>query len=521
MNVFRSNRALNLNTCCCGFGLGKALVYSTTATVSAPAKPRDSLYRRILPLGQPTVSIVPVLDRWIEEGRNVSKEQLQHIVKELRRYSRFRHALEVSQWMSDKRCFELSFGDIAVRLDLISKVHGTDQAENYYNNIPKKLKITGAYGALLNCYAREKSVEKAEAIMQRMKELGLSRATLTYNIMLNLYRQTENHDKLDALIHEMEEKDIQYDKFTFSILLTTYTDTSTVEGMDRILQRMESDPKVVLDWNAYSIAANGFLKAGLTEKALAMLTKSESLILTTKRRRSMAFDYLVTQYAAIGKKDNVLRLWELHKKTEKIYNKSYISMITSLLKFDDIAGAEKIFEEWESSELSYDFRVPNFLIGAYCRKGLVEKAEAFINRTKMRGGNPLPLTWYFLATGYVKDNQIAKAVEAMKVAVSTCEPRLKVSKPTLAACLEYLKEKGDVEEVVEFLRLLLAKGVVSADIHEKLLNYMKNAKLFSQALSLMEEDALAGAGETTKILEEKQMDAWVADGEIYGITELK
>ncbi|KAI7992051.1 Pentatricopeptide repeat-containing protein [Camellia lanceoleosa] len=520
MKVFRSNRALNLNRCCCGFGLGKALVYSTTSTASAPAKPRDSLYRRISPLGQPTASIVPVLDRWIEEGRNVSKEQLQHLVKELRRYSRFRHALEVSQWMSDKRYFELSFADIAVRLDLIAKVHGTEQAENYFNNISQKSKHM-AYCTLLNCYAREKYVEKAEVIMQKMKELGLATAALSYNIMLNLYRQTKNHDKLHALIHEMEEKDIQYDKFTCSILLTAYTDTSNIEGMDKILQRMESDPKVVLDWNAYSVVANGFLKAGLTEKALAMLTKSECLILTTKRRRSMAFDYLVTQYAAIGKKDNVLRLWELHKKTEKIYNKSYISMITSLLKFDDIEGAEKIFEEWESSELSYDFRVPNFLIGAYCRKGLVEKAEAFINRAKMRGGNPLPLTWYFLATGYVKDNQIAKAVEAMKIAVSTCEPRLKVSKPTLAACLEYLKEKGDVEEVVEFLRLLLAKGVVSADIHEKLLNYMKNAKSFSQALSLMEEDDLAGAGETTKILEEKQMDAWVADGEIYGITELK
>ncbi|KAL6988673.1 hypothetical protein U1Q18_014429 [Sarracenia purpurea var. burkii] len=370
------------------------------------------------------------------------------------------------------------------------------------------------YGILLNCFAQEKDMEKAEAIMQKMREAGLARTILSYNVMLNLYRLLKKHDKLDALIHEIEEKCIKYDKFTFGILLTTYANIFDIESMDRILQRMESEPKVVLDWNAYSIAANGFINAGLTEKALAMLRKSESLILTSKRR-SIGFDFLMTQYATIGMKEEVLRLWEVHKKTEKIYNKSYISMITSLLKFDDIDGAEKIFEEWESSELFYDFRVPNFLIGAYCRKGLVEKAEAFINRAIMKGGKPLPHTWYFLAAGYVNVSQLPKAVEAMKLAVSAFDPGWKPSQPILAACLEYLKEKVDVKEAAEFLRLLLAKGVVSVDIHDRLFDYMKNGKSFSQASHLIEEDALVCDGEATQILGAKNMNALFANGEIH------
>lgn len=244
-------------------------------------------------------------------------------------------------------------------------------------------------------------------------------------------------------------------------------------------------------------------------------------MLTSKRRRSRAFDFLLTQYATIGKKDEVLRLWELHKKTEKIYNKSYISVITSLLKLDDIEEAEKIFEEWDSSELFYDFRVPNFLIGAYCRKGLMEKAETLIYRARMKGGKPLAHTWYYLAAGYVDVNEMPKAIEALKVAVSAFKPGWKPSGPVLVACLEYLKEKGDVEEAKEFLRLLLGKGVLSIGMHDKLSSYMENADLIAQASRLMEEDAVGMDGEVTENLEPKQMGDLVMDEEIKGMSELK
>ncbi|KAL6988672.1 hypothetical protein U1Q18_014428 [Sarracenia purpurea var. burkii] len=94
MKLVTSVRALNMNTVS-GFDFPKSTLNSTAATVSAPEKSGDSLYRRISPMGNPTVSVVPVLDQWAEEGRTVKKEQLQNIIKELRRYSRFKHALEV------------------------------------------------------------------------------------------------------------------------------------------------------------------------------------------------------------------------------------------------------------------------------------------------------------------------------------------------------------------------------------------------------------------------------------------
>lgn len=59
------------------------------------SKARHSLYRRISPLGDPNVSVVPVLDQWVQEGRPVQIAELRNIIKELRVYKRFKHALEV------------------------------------------------------------------------------------------------------------------------------------------------------------------------------------------------------------------------------------------------------------------------------------------------------------------------------------------------------------------------------------------------------------------------------------------
>ena len=56
---------------------------------------KDNLYRRISPVGDPNISVTPLLDQWVLEGRLVQQDELRHIIKELRVYKRFKHALEV------------------------------------------------------------------------------------------------------------------------------------------------------------------------------------------------------------------------------------------------------------------------------------------------------------------------------------------------------------------------------------------------------------------------------------------
>lgn len=56
---------------------------------------RNNLYSRISPLGDPRISLAPVLDQWVEEGKKVKDYELRTIVKGLRERKRFKQALEI------------------------------------------------------------------------------------------------------------------------------------------------------------------------------------------------------------------------------------------------------------------------------------------------------------------------------------------------------------------------------------------------------------------------------------------
>ncbi|KAJ4832040.1 hypothetical protein Tsubulata_017767 [Turnera subulata] len=412
--------------------------------------PLIELSNRIRHIRDPSASVIPILDQWIQEVEYIHEDQLLLLIKNLRFRKRYAHALEISTWMTAKRHFLPTSPDVAIRLSLISKVHGIEAAENYFDKIPQHLKSHYVYGTLLNCYASVKSVEKTESVMQRMKDLGHAQTSLPYNVMLSLYYQTGNTEKLDYLMQDMEQNGINYDKHTYKILISAYAAVSDVDGLQKILRRMESDSTVVLDWATYAAAADGCRKIGLLDKTFEMLRITEGLI--TAHGRGAAYDSLIRLYAAAGRRDEVLRVWELYKR--RVYNRKYVGVIATLLKLDDLENAERVFEEWESRNLWYDIIVPNFLIGAYSRKGLLDKAEALINRAISNGGKPNSYTWYYLAMGYVQSNQTSKAVESMKKAMLVCDPSWKSNDKILASCLDYFREEGDTSKLEDFFKSL-------------------------------------------------------------------
>ncbi|CAK9177597.1 unnamed protein product [Ilex paraguariensis] len=470
---------------------GKALSYCTQ-TLTSYSAPQDTLYKRISPNGDPRVSILPILDQWVEEGKPVKIDELKTMIKLLRNYRRVEHALQLSEWMSERRYLDHSPGYVAVRLDLICRVHGLEEAEKYFDNIPNTLKTFKVYGALLNCYAYSKSLERAEAIMQKMREMGFMK-TLSYNVMLNLYSKMGKHEKLDTLIQEMEEKGISLDNATFYIRLNSYSAVSDMEGMEKLLLKMEANPLITMDWNAYIVVANGYLKGGLVEKAFEMLKKAEKHI--REGRRGFSYEILLTMYASIAKKDELYRVWNLYKIKGKILNSGYFYMISSLIKLDDVDGAEKIFKEWESVNASFDFRILNLLINAYGRQGLLGKAEAIVSRAIENGKEPPASTWDCLASIYYKDKQMQKAVDTMKKAVLADQYGWKLNRVVLKGCLRHLKKKGDVEGTEKFVRLLREHGHFS-QLSLTAPDGIENGSSGFRALNELEGDDVELHGET-------------------------
>lgn len=178
---------------------------------------------KVSAVGEWTVWLFEELDEMVKNGETVGEDDIEDNIDILLNKSRHLEALEIRMW--NKRYFELTAGDIAVRLVLIFCYKGIEEAEIFFSNISENLRTLEVYIALLYCYAsfdslyKSESVKKAEATMQTLRDLGLDRETMAYNCMLNLYHQTGKLEKIESTVLEMEEKGIGYNEYTFYIRL--------------------------------------------------------------------------------------------------------------------------------------------------------------------------------------------------------------------------------------------------------------------------------------------------------------
>ncbi|CAB4277541.1 unnamed protein product [Prunus armeniaca] len=447
-----------------------------------------NLFSRISPLGDPFLSVVPVLDQWVQEGGKVNYFELQRIVRDLRARKRYRHALDVSEWMSSKGLCQFLPGDHAVQLDLIGRVRGLDAAESCFSSLSDE-DTSKSYGALLNCYVREGLIDKSLSHMQKMKELGFA-TSLNYNDIMRLYIHTGQPEKIPDVLSEMKEEGVSPDNFSYRICMSSYGMRSDISSMEKVLEEMEREQHISMDWLTYALVANLYIKAGLHDKALIYLEKSEEKV----NKDALGYNHLISLYASLGCKDDMMRLWSLEKtKCKKQINRDYITMLGSLVKLGELEETKKLLEEWELSCLSYDFRVPNILLIGYCQRGLVEQAEDTLRDIVKKGKTPTPNSWAILAAGYVDKQKMQKAFECMTEALNL-RARNTGWRPkpgVVSSVLSWIGDNGDIEQVEAFVSLMKTVITVNREMYHALMKaYIRSGREVEVLLHSMKEDQI-------------------------------
>ncbi|XP_027356546.1 pentatricopeptide repeat-containing protein At4g21705, mitochondrial-like [Abrus precatorius] len=462
---------------------------------------RRNLYSRISPLGDPSISVVPVLDKWIEEGNAVNGPQLQRIIKILRSRKRFTQALQVSEWMSSKEVCPISPRDEAVQLDLIGRVRGVDSAERYFESVSDGDKTWKPHGALLNCYVREGLVDKSLSQMQKMKEMGFV-SSLNYNNIMCLYAQTNQLEKVPGVLELMKEDGVSPDIVSYRICINSYGARSDLVNVEKLLEEMEGEPHIGTDWMTYSMVANLYIKAGLKEKALVCLKKCED---KADKRNAIAYNHLISHYAGLGSKRAMMRLWKLQKTNcKKQLNREYITMLGCLVKLGDLDQAEKVLGEWQLSGNTYDFRVPNILLIGYSLRGLTEKAETLLQSMVEKGKTPTPNSWAIIASGYVVKENMEKAFQCMKEAVAVhaenkgWRPKVDI----ISSILRWASNNKDISEVEDFVNSLKTVISLNRDMYLSLIKmYVRCGKDVDGILESMKADSIELDEEIKEVLD--------------------
>uniref|UniRef100_A0A1D1XZQ2 Pentatricopeptide repeat-containing protein At4g21705, mitochondrial n=1 Tax=Anthurium amnicola TaxID=1678845 RepID=A0A1D1XZQ2_9ARAE len=471
---------------------------------SAKPAPVETLFSRIIPLAQPGISLVPELDDWAKSKAKIRAMELPNLVKELRKRNRHKQALEVSEWMKERGIFSSMPSDHAVRLDLIGKVHGLGSAEVYFDSLDEKDKGDKAYGALLSCYVRECLMEKSLSHMNKMKELGFASSALAYNNIMTLYTNTGQHEKVPSVLAEMKENGILPDNFSYRICINSYGSRSDINEMERVLEEMEHQPQIVVDWNTYAAVAHIYLRAGLKDKAMVALKKSEEKI---NRKYGLCYNHLISLYGTLGIKSEIQRLWELQKQVcKKHTNVDYITMLRTLVKFGELEEAETLLKEWGSSGNIFDLRVPNIVLVGYCEKGLTEKAEAMLEEFVEKGKTPLAVSWGILARAFVVKGEMKKAYEHMEKALCSYAPKegWDPNPKVIRSLLQWLGDEADAKDVENFVKLLKCAMPADRRIYHALIKAnIRAGNEIDGLLESMKADGIEEDESTKKIIKLK------------------
>ncbi|KAA8545255.1 hypothetical protein F0562_020039 [Nyssa sinensis] len=437
-----------------------------TSTMSTKSN-KNSLYHRLLTLGGKDATVADTLDEWEKEGKPFKRVQIIGSVKLLRKAKKYQHAIQIYDWMENSEN-KMNDADRAIRIDLLSKTEGVDSAEKYFNSLEGSAKTKKTYGALLNCYCKEKMLDKAIEIFEKMRELNFLSA-LNYNNMMSLYLSVGQPEKVRLLLKEMEENNIVADLYTYNQLMNIYAALNDIDAVEGVLEKMKTN-KVKCDWFTYGNLATIYVNAGLIDKANAALQKLENM---KNLHDWESFHTLITLYARVSNLSGVNRAWESLKSiSPKPSTVSYVIMLLALSKLGDVGGLEKCFKEWESGCSTYDARVVNVILESHLNQNMIEEAESIYESMVKRGAGPNLRTLDLFTNFYLKRHQMDLALKYLEMGASKMKPEKKMWFPTdetVSIFLKYFEEERDVDRAEKFCSIMKKIGRLDPKVSDSLL----------------------------------------------------
>lgn len=475
MAIFKINHLFFEKSVASNRGLSTA---TTTAMAVTQPKKANSLFStvsklRITPDSE--TSIANALDEWVNKGKPVKRFDIINLINYFRNRMNYRSALQLSNWMENSK-IEMNNADRAIRIDLLGKIEGLDSAEKYFNSLQVSAKSNKTYGALLNCYCKEKILDKAQEIFEKMKVLSYT-STLNYNNMLSLHWNMDRPDKVLLLVQEMEEKNIAADIYTYNLLINSYASLKDIDAIEGVMEKMKRN-KVKYDWFTCGNLATIYVHSGLYEKANAVLEEMEKLKNQSNSGGLQKHLTHIKLYSQMNNLSGVNRAWESLKLTFPTPNNlSYLVMLQALSKLGDLEALKKCYKEWESSCSNYDFRLPNVMLEFYLSQNMIEEATA-IHESLANRGEPNLRTLNSLTSLCMKKSEIDVALKYLEMGVAKTVSEKHHWFPTdetIKLFLNYFEEETDADRAKKFTESLKKTSRLDSTVYDSLLSSKTSA----------------------------------------------
>ncbi|KAF7804005.1 pentatricopeptide repeat-containing protein [Senna tora] len=418
--------------------------------------------------GQSGVSIQSALEKWVEEGKELSRTEVSLAIGNLRKRRLFWKALQLSEWLEGQDGFEFVEKDYASRLDLIAKLHGLEKAENYIESIPESFRGEVIYRTLLaNCVVQT-NVRKAEQVFNKMKDLEFPLTAFACNQLLILYQRIDKKKIADVLLL-MEQENIKPSPFTYNILITAKGQSHDIAGMDQIVETMKAEG-IEPDLHIKGTLAKHYAFAGHKNKAIDILKEMEGEKLT---ENLWVCRYLLPLYAELGKPDEVERIWKVCESNPRF--DVCLSAIEAWGRLKKIEEAEKVFEMMVNKWKKISSRHYAVLLNVYANNKMLNEGKDLVRKMADSGCRIGPLTWDALVKLYVRSGEVEKADSVLQKAVNQNYTKPLFS--TYMTILNQYAQRGDIHNSEKIFYRMRQAGYASRISHyQALIQAYINAK---------------------------------------------
>ncbi|GAB2254470.1 hypothetical protein Droror1_Dr00022279 [Drosera rotundifolia] len=465
-----------------------------------PRVPKKTLLGRISEIGSTGRKVEDVLNGYVREGNVIRKDDLFMCVRNIRKVRRFQHCNEILEWM-DKRKYNYTARDHAVRVDVVAKLQGISEAEKYFYSLPSEVKNQYTYGAFLNCYCNELMVDKALALFEEMDKSNVL-AALAFNNLMAMYLRLDQPEKVPCLMQDMENKNIKPNSLSKILLMRAHLMMNDIESVERVLGEIKAKGESV-NWTLHSNVADMFIKAGLPEKAESSLKQLEEFVKDKKRERS-AYLFLISFYATTGDHAAVLRTWDLLKSYyPDCHNMSYLNLLQAISKLGKLDDLEKFFQEWSVGCQHYDPKLANHVINTYLSHDLVDNAKQILESGSSKAISAHIKSHESFIAYYLKKEDISSALEHWEKATADVknDQRWRPSSETIKSFFKYFLMEKDADGAKEFCTMLKKAGCLDAKAYLSLLLIYTDAGKSDLGLRRrMEEDGIEISTEHENLL---------------------
>ncbi|XP_057947806.1 pentatricopeptide repeat-containing protein At1g80270, mitochondrial-like [Malania oleifera] len=447
------------------------LELSDTETVVSEKKPDSKrvpseLFKAVM--AAPGLSIHNALDKWVEEGKELSRAEISLAMLNLRKRRMYGRALQLYEWLETNKQIDFVERDYASRLDLIAKIRGLQKAEQYIEKIPQSFRGEVIYRTLLaNCVATS-NVKKAEQLFNKMKDLEFPITSFACNQLLLLYKRIDKKKIADVLLL-MEKENVKPSLFTYRILIDTKGQSNDITGMDQIVETMK-DEGIEPDISTQALIAKHYISGGLKEKAEAVLKEMEGSNIRENRGACRA---LLPLYAALGKADDVGRLWKVCEANPRLDD--CMAAIEAWGKLKKIEEAEAVFDRMVKTWKKLASRHYSALLKVYANHKMLTKGKDLVKRMADSGARIGPLTWDALVKLFVEAGEVEKADSVLQKAAH--QNQLRPMFCSFMAIMDQYAKRGDVHNSEKiFHRMRQAGYVARARQFQALVQAYINAK---------------------------------------------